>query len=115
MQQQVGLDTRSGPIHSASVTAANVHDSLEVANLLHGEEARFYGDRALRPAGDAQCQQMGTTSDGTGASGLNSKRGNPSLSGSKKGVYPMRLPFSNRFRLDLRSPTPFAVTSSAFP
>ena len=30
------------------MTAANVHDSHEVANLLHGEETRFYGDSAYR-------------------------------------------------------------------
>ena len=42
------MDSQSGLVHSASVTAANVHDSHEVANLLHGEETRFYGDSAYR-------------------------------------------------------------------
>jgi IS5 family transposase len=48
MKVHSGVDSRSGLIHSASVTAANVHDSLEVPNLLHGEETRFYGDSAYR-------------------------------------------------------------------
>ena len=30
------------------MTAANVHDSHQVPNLLHGEETRFYGDSAYR-------------------------------------------------------------------
>jgi IS5 family transposase len=30
------------------VTAANVHDSHEVPNLLFGDETRFYGDSACR-------------------------------------------------------------------
>ena len=44
----IGVDSASGLIHSASVTAANIHDSHEVPNLLHGEETRFYGDSAYR-------------------------------------------------------------------
>jgi IS5 family transposase len=48
MKVHIGVDSKSGLIHSASVTAANVHDSLEVPNLLHGEETRFYGDSAYR-------------------------------------------------------------------
>jgi IS5 family transposase len=41
-------DSQTGLVHSASVTAANVHDSHQVPNLLHGEETRFYGDSAYR-------------------------------------------------------------------
>ena len=43
-------------VHSASVTAANVHDSHEVANLLHGKETRLNGDCAYR--GKAQREQL---------------------------------------------------------
>jgi len=48
MKVHIGVDSASGLIHSASVTAANVHDSHEVPNLLHGNETRFYGDSAYR-------------------------------------------------------------------
>lgn len=48
MKLHIGADSQTGLIHSASVTAANVHDSHEVPNLLHGEETRFYGDSAYR-------------------------------------------------------------------
>ncbi len=48
MKLHIGVDSASGLIHSASVTAANVHDSHEVPNLLHGNETRFYGDSAYR-------------------------------------------------------------------
>jgi IS5 family transposase len=48
MKLHVGADSQTGLVHSASVTAANVHDSHEVPNLLHGEETRFYGDSAYR-------------------------------------------------------------------
>lgn len=50
MKVHIGVDSASGLIHSASVTAANVHDSHEVSNLLHGAETRFYGDSAYRGA-----------------------------------------------------------------
>lgn len=33
-------------LHCASVTAANVHDRHEVANLLHGKGTHFYGEGA---------------------------------------------------------------------
>lgn len=58
MKVHIGVDSGSGLVHSASVTAADVHDSHEVANLLHGEETRFYGDSADR--GKAQRERLKT-------------------------------------------------------
>jgi IS5 family transposase len=46
MKVHIGVDSRSGLTHSASVTPANVHDSQELPNLLHGNETRLYGDSA---------------------------------------------------------------------
>ncbi len=48
MNLHIGVASASGLIHSASVTAANVHDRHEVPNLLHGNETRIYGDSAYR-------------------------------------------------------------------
>ena len=48
MKVHIGMDSQSGLIHSASVTAGNVHDSQELPNLLRGEETRLYGDSAYR-------------------------------------------------------------------
>ena len=56
MKLHIGADSQTGLVHSASVTAANVHDSHEVPNLLHGEETRFYGDSAYR--GKAQRERL---------------------------------------------------------
>ena len=56
MKVHVGADSKTGLIHSASITAANVHDSHEVPNLLHGNETRFYGDSAYR--GKAQRERL---------------------------------------------------------
>jgi transposase, IS5 family len=39
MKAHIGAD-------SASVTGANVHDSQQLGNLLHGDETRLYGDSA---------------------------------------------------------------------
>ena len=46
MKAHIGADSASGIVHSASVTAANEHDSQQLGNLLHGEETRLYGDSA---------------------------------------------------------------------
>jgi IS5 family transposase len=56
MKLHIGTDSTTGLIHSASVTAANVHDSHQVPNLLYGEETRFYGDSAYR--GKAQRKRL---------------------------------------------------------
>ena len=56
MKLHIGADSKTGLVHRASVTAANVHDSHEVPNLLHGRETRFYGDSAYR--GKAQRERL---------------------------------------------------------
>lgn len=48
MKVHIGADSKTGLIHSASVTSANVADSHELPRLLHGNETRFYGDSAYR-------------------------------------------------------------------
>ncbi len=54
MKVHIGADSKTGLIHSASVTAANVHDNQQVENLLHGNETRFYGDSAYRGKGQRE-------------------------------------------------------------
>jgi IS5 family transposase len=56
MKVHIGVDSQSGLIHSASVTAGNVHDSQELPNLVHGQETRLYGDSAYR--GQKQREQL---------------------------------------------------------
>ena len=46
MKVHIGVDSRHGLTHSVSITPANVHDSQELPNLLHGSETRLYGDSA---------------------------------------------------------------------
>lgn len=53
MKLHIGVDSSSGLTHSATVTPANVHDSQELPNLLHGNENRLYGDSAYANQKDA--------------------------------------------------------------
>ena len=46
MKLHIGVDSQSGLVHSAVVTAANVHDKHPLPQLLHGQERRVYGDSA---------------------------------------------------------------------
>lgn len=46
MKAHIGVDSRTRLIHSVVATAANVHDSQVLGDLLHGEERRLYGDSA---------------------------------------------------------------------
>lgn len=46
MKLHVGVDSKNTLIHSIATTAANVHDSQLIGDLLHGEETRVWGDSA---------------------------------------------------------------------
>lgn len=46
MKMHIGVGSRTGLVHSAAVTAANVHDKHLLEDLLHGDESRVYGDSA---------------------------------------------------------------------
>jgi IS5 family transposase len=48
MKVHVGADAKTGVVHAAVVTAANVHDKHPVPDLLHGKERRVYGDRGYQ-------------------------------------------------------------------
>ncbi|MCS7304897.1 MAG: IS5 family transposase [Thermoguttaceae bacterium] len=46
MKVHVGVDAETKIVHWVEVTAANVHDSQVMGQLLHGEETAVYGDKA---------------------------------------------------------------------
>ena len=46
MKAHIGVDSQTKLIHSVAATAANVHDSQVLPDLLHGEETRVWGDSA---------------------------------------------------------------------
>jgi IS5 family transposase len=60
MKAHIGVDAKSGLVHSVQTTRANVHDASVMSELLHGEEQVLvadsaYGDMTLK----AQCRQAG--------------------------------------------------------
>ena len=46
MKAHIGVDSKTKLIHSVAATAANVHDSNVLGDLLHGEERCVWGDSA---------------------------------------------------------------------
>jgi IS5 family transposase len=46
MKAHIGMDSRTKLIHSVAATAANVHDSQVLPELLHGQETWVWGDAA---------------------------------------------------------------------
>ncbi len=48
MKAHIGVDSTNGLVHSMLATAANVHDSQALPDLLHGNETRVWGDSAYR-------------------------------------------------------------------
>lgn len=52
MKAHIGVDSQSKLIHSVVATAANVHDSQLLGDLLHGDETRVWGDSAYTGQGE---------------------------------------------------------------
>ncbi|MAY36392.1 MAG: IS5/IS1182 family transposase [Spongiibacteraceae bacterium] len=52
MKAHVGVDSKTKLIHHVVATAANVHDSVVLGDLLHGDERRVWGDSAYTGKGD---------------------------------------------------------------
>ena len=48
MKAHIGVDSKTKVIHTVVATAANVHDSTVLPDLLHGEETRVWGDSAYQ-------------------------------------------------------------------
>jgi transposase, IS5 family len=48
MKAHIGVDSRTKLIHTVLASAANVHDSLALPHLLHGNERCVWGDSAYR-------------------------------------------------------------------
>ena len=46
MKAHIGVDSQTKLVHSVAATAANVHDSQVLPELLHGQETRVWGDAA---------------------------------------------------------------------
>ena len=44
MKLHIGVDAKTGLVHSLSATSANVHDVTETHRLLHGGERQVWGD-----------------------------------------------------------------------
>jgi transposase, IS5 family len=52
MKAHIGVDSKTKVIHAVVATAANVHDSTILPDLLHGDETRVWGDQAYQGQGD---------------------------------------------------------------
>ena len=69
LKAHIGVDSDNKLVHSAAVTAANVHDSQVLADLLHGEETRVWGDSAYRGQGEVLAEHAPQAQDFTHAKG----------------------------------------------
>jgi len=57
MKMHIGVDESLGLVHSLSTTAANVHDLVEVPNLLHGDESTVWADAGYQGVADREEQE----------------------------------------------------------
>jgi IS5 family transposase len=73
MKAHIGVDSRTKLIHSVAATAANVHDSQVLPDLLHGNETRVWGDSAYTGQGDVIREQAPDARDFTQKKGCRNK------------------------------------------
>jgi len=65
MKAHIGVDSQSKIIHAVVATAANVHDSVCLPDLLHGNETRVWGDAAYQGQTDTLRQHAPKAQDFT--------------------------------------------------
>jgi IS5 family transposase len=73
MKAHIGVDSRTKLIHSVAGTAANVHDSQLLPDLLHGEETRVWGDSAYAGQGDVIREHAPDAQDFTNQKGFRNR------------------------------------------
>lgn len=73
MKAHIGVDSRTKLIHSVAATAANVHDSQLLSDLLHGGETRVWGDSAYAGQGDVIREHAPYAQDFTHKKGCRSR------------------------------------------
>ena len=73
LKAHIGVDSKTKLVHSAAVTAANVHDSQVLEDLLHGEETRVWGDSAYTGQQDVLAEHAPLAQDYTHAKGYRNK------------------------------------------
>ncbi|MCP4433245.1 MAG: IS5 family transposase, partial [Gammaproteobacteria bacterium] len=69
MKGHIGVDSKTKLIHSVVATAANVHDSQILGDLLHGDETRVWGDSAYSSQGDVIAEHAPHAKDFTNQKG----------------------------------------------
>lgn len=67
LKAHIGVDSDNKLVHSAAVTAANVHDSQVLSDLLHGDETRVWGDSAYTGQGEVLAEHAPNAQDFTHA------------------------------------------------
>ncbi len=65
MKAHIGVDSQTKLIHSVAATAANVHDSQLLPDLLHGGETRVWGDSAYTGQGEVMREHAPKAKDFT--------------------------------------------------
>jgi len=73
MKVHIGVDSKTKIIHSVAATAANVHDSQVLEDLLHGDETRIWGDSAYTGQGEVIQRRSPRAKDFTQAKGSRHK------------------------------------------
>ncbi len=73
MKAHVGVDSQTKMIHSVVATAANVHDSQVLEDLLHGEETRVWGDSAYAGQGHVIREHAPKAKDFTNQKGFRNR------------------------------------------
>ena len=73
MKAHIGVDSQSKVIHAVAATAANVHDSQILPDLLHGDGTRVWGESAYSGQGEVLRQYAPGATDFTNKKGARNR------------------------------------------
>jgi len=99
MKAHIGVDMRSGIVHSVEASTAKVHDSQEMDNLLHGKEEAISGDKGYFNKGRKRAARrrglwwgvMDRAKRGKKLSGKQKRRNRKIASGRAKVEHPLQV------------------------
>lgn len=104
MKLHIGVDSKTKLIHSVATTAANVHDSQALPDLLHGEETKVWGDKAYDGQREAILKKAPCAQDYT----LNKAQKNRPLTDKDKSRN------RNKSRVRSKGEHPFRIVKQQF-
>lgn len=110
MKAHIGVDSKTKLIHNVVATSANVHDTVDVKGLLHGDEIRVWSDSAYTGKQECIAQVAPNTKGYTNTKGYANRKGDKNHPLSEQEKCKNR----NKSKVRARVEHPFGIMKRRF-